>query len=328
MQRFTFLLVASLFLTIPANAHGQTIKLRYGQIPSTLKTVSALQFHLAQQKGFFTREGIALEVLPIDGGAANMVLALSKGLVDVTRTATPYLVQDVLNGSENVAVFGETGTPIYSLIARPEIKEFADLKGKTIGLFLAVDTISISTRKLMALHGIKEGDFKVKELVGTPARSACLKKAECDAVPLGQPEDFLLLEEGYRRLGVSTEAMSNFQFIVGAVRRSWASQNKDALVRYARALASSYGYMRAAQNRDEVVRLIVETTGTSERIARQTLGLYFDPERGVFPKAGEIDVKGFDEVLRVMAEAGELKPPIPRAERFIDLQYLKAAGLQ
>jgi hypothetical protein len=29
-----------------------------------------------------------------------------------------------------------------------------------------------------------------------------------------------------------------------------------------------------------------------------------------------------------MAEAGELKAPIPPAERFIDLQYLKAAGLQ
>ena len=328
MQRFILLLVASLFLILPDDVHGQTITLRYGQIPSTLKTVSALQFHLAQHKGFFTREGIALEVLPIDGGAANMVLALTKGVVDITRTATPYLIQDVLNGSENVAVFGETGTPIYSLIARPEIKDFADLKGKTIGLSLPIDTISISTRKLMALHGIKEGDFKVKELVGTPARSACLKKNECYAVPLGQPEDFLLLEEGYRRLGVSTEAMSNFQFIVGAVRRSWASQNKDALVRYARALASSYRYMRAAHNRDEVVRLIVETTGTTERIARQTLGLYFEPERGVFPKAGEIDVKGFDEVLRVMAEAGELKPPMPPAGRFIDLQYLKAAGLQ
>ena len=328
MQRFILLLVASLFLILPDDVHGQTITLRYGQIPSTLKTVSALQFHLAQHKGFFAREGIVLEVLPIDGGAANMVLALTKGVVDITRTATPYLIQDVLNGSENVAVFGETGTPIYSLIARPEIKDFADLKGKTIGLSLPVDTISISTRKLMALHGIKEGDFKVKELVGTPARSACLKKNECDAVPLGQPEDFLLLEEGYRRLGVSTEAMSNFQFIVGAVRRSWASQNKDALVRYARALASSYRYMRAAHNRDEVVRLIVETTGTTETIARQTLGLYFEPERGVFPKAGEIDVKGFDEVLRVMAEAGELKPPIPPAGRFIDLQYLKAAGLQ
>ena len=88
MQPFTYLLVASLFFA--HNVHGQKITLHYGQIPSTLKTVSALQFHLAQRKGFFTREGIALEVLPIEGGAANMVLALSKGIVDITRTATPY----------------------------------------------------------------------------------------------------------------------------------------------------------------------------------------------------------------------------------------------
>lgn len=49
---------------------------------------------------------------------------------------------------------------------------------------------------------------------------------------------------------------------------------------------------------------------------------------GGVPKQGEIDVKGFNEVIKVMAEAGELKPPLPAAERFIDLQYLKAAGLQ
>jgi TRAP-type uncharacterized transport system substrate-binding protein len=48
------------------------------------------------------------------------------------------------------------------LIAKPEIKSFGDLKGKTIGLDLAVDTISISTRKLMLLNGIKEVYFKVK----------------------------------------------------------------------------------------------------------------------------------------------------------------------
>ena len=48
------------------------------------------------------------------------------------------------------------------MIAKPEIKSFGDLKGKTIGLALAVDTISISTRKLMPLNGIKEAYFKVK----------------------------------------------------------------------------------------------------------------------------------------------------------------------
>jgi len=57
-------------------------------------------------------------------------------------------------------------------------------------------------------------------------------------------------------------------------------------------------------------------------------GVYFDPDRGVVPKQGEIDVKGFAQVIELMAEAGELVPPLRDAERFIDLQLLKAAGLQ
>jgi len=318
------LLLLGLVQTLPA----QTITVRYGQIPSTIKTVSALQFTIAQRKGFFSREGINLAMVPIEGGANNMMAALDKGTVEITRTATPYLIQAVLKGSEGIAIAGETLTPIYSLIAKPEIKTFADLKGKVVGLSLAVDTISISTRKLMAKNGIKEGDFKVKELVGTPTRADCLRKGECDAVPLGQPEDFLLMKQGYQRLGVSTDAVPSFLFTVSAVRKSWGEKNQEALVRYVRGLASAFRFMRDSANRDEVVRMTAETTGSPEEIARQTLSLYFEPDRGVVPKQGELDVKGLGQVIQFMAEAGELKPPLPAPERFVDLQYLKAAELQ
>ncbi len=318
------LLLLGLVQTLPA----QTITVRYGQIPSTIKTVSALQFTIAQRKGFFSREGINLAMVPIEGGANNMMAALDRGTVEITRTATPYLIQAVLKGSEGIAIAGETLTPIYSLIAKPEIKTFADLKGKVVGLSLAVDTISISTRKLMAKNGIKEGDFKVKELVGTPARADCLRKGECDAVPLGQPEDFLLMKQGYQRLGVSIDAVPSFLFTVSAVRKSWGEKNQEALVRYVRGLASAFRFMRDSANRDEVVRMTAETTGSPEEIARQTLSLYFEPDRGVVPKQGELDVKGLGQVIQFMAEAGELKPPLPAPERFVDLQYLKAAELQ
>ena len=48
----------------------------------------------------------------------------------------------------------------------------------------------------------------------------------------------------------------------------------------------------------------------------------------VVPKQAELDVKGLGQVIQFMSEAGELKPPLPPPERFVDLQYLKAAGLQ
>jgi ABC-type nitrate/sulfonate/bicarbonate transport system substrate-binding protein len=281
-------LATAAFLLFPFwNVNAQPVTLRYGQIPSTIKTISALSFYIGQRKGFFAQEGVSLEMMPIEGGAANMVVALNKSAVDITRTATPYLIQDVLKGSDGVAIAGETLTPIYSLIAKPEIRTFADLKGKVVGLSLAVDTM-----------------------------------------PLGQPEDFVFMNQGYQRLGVSTDAVPSFLFTVSAVRKSWGEKNKDALVRYVRGLASSYRFMRDPNNRDEVVRMAIAVTGSSEEIARQTLALYFDPDRGVVPKQAELDIKGMGQVIQFMAEAGELKPPLPPPERFIDLQYLRAAGLQ
>ena len=82
------------------------------------------------------------------------------------------------------------------------------------------------------------------------------------------------------------------------------------------------------QNRAEVIKAIVEQTGSSEEIARAVMALYFEPDRGVMPRQAEIDLKGLAQVIDFMGEAGTLKAPLPPAERFVDLQYLRAAGIE
>jgi ABC-type nitrate/sulfonate/bicarbonate transport system substrate-binding protein len=182
-------------------------------------------------------------------------------------------------------------------------------------------------RKLLALKGLTEADYAVKELVGTPLRLDCLKKGDCDAVPLGQPEDLVAMGQGYRRLGLSTEAVGSFQFTVAAARRSWAEKNKDALVRFVRAIGSAFRFIHDPGNRTQVAKAIMQSTGSSEEIAQATLALYFEPDRGVMPKQAEIDLKGLAQVIAFMGEGGVIKPPLPSPERFVDLQYLRAAGL-
>jgi ABC-type nitrate/sulfonate/bicarbonate transport system substrate-binding protein len=320
--------IIAVCLCIAQPAAADSITLRYGQIPSTVRSVSSLYLFLAQQQGFFTREEIKLDLIPIAGGTDKMVAALDQGAVDVTQTATPYLIRAALGGSDAVAIAGETANPIYSLIAKPEIRSFADLKGRVVGLSLPVDTISISMRKLLALRGLSAADYTVKELVGTPVRFDCLKRSECDAVPLGQPEDFVAIGQGYRRLGLSTEAVASFQFQVVAARRAWAQANRDAIVRFVRALAAAFNFIRDPANREVVAKAIVELTGSSDAIARQTLALYFEPDRGVMPRRAEIDLKGLAQVIAFMGEGGTIKPPFPEPERFVDLQYLHLAGAQ
>jgi ABC-type nitrate/sulfonate/bicarbonate transport system substrate-binding protein len=134
--------------------------------------------------------------------------------------------------------------------------------------------------------------------------------------------------EGFRIVGLSTDAVPPYLYTVTAVRRSWAGAHKDVVIRYVRALAAAFQFIRDPANRPAVIATIVEDTGCTEDDARRSLALYFEPERNVLPKRGEIEMAALAQAIAMMGESGQLKPPLPPADRFADLQYLHAAGVQ
>jgi ABC-type nitrate/sulfonate/bicarbonate transport system substrate-binding protein len=327
-MRFRILAAGVLCVALITSAHGEDrITLRYGEIANSARGVSAAAINIAQRKGFLEREGIDLKIVGLRG-TSFQVEALDKGNVELVNTAMPYLIQAVLKGSNSVGIVGGPANQVYSLIAKPEIKSFDDLKGKMIGMSLGVDTISIASRMLLEKHGLQEGVYRTRELVGTPVRADCLSKGECDAVPLGQPEDVLFMQRGYNKLGDSLEVIPVLQFSVIAARRDWAQANRDAVTRFTRAIGATYKFMRDKANRDEVAKLAADMTGAGADVMRAVLAFYYEPDRGVMPKQGEIDIAGVAKVIELLSRTGELKTPLPAAERFADLQYLQAAGLQ
>ena len=315
-------------LLIKIAGAAELITLRYGQNAASTGSLSSLPLTIAERKGFFLREGLHLEVVPVPGGTDRIVAALDKGEIDAGKNATPYLIQAVLKGSDAVAIIAQTTNPVYSLIVRPEIKNFADLKGKIIGLSTPGDTITLSTLRLLAHRGIKPSDFRSKAVVGTGARFECLKSGECVAVPMGQPEDLGAIKQGYPRLGFTYEAGADLIFNVDMTRRAWGEKNKESLVRLVRGFAASYEYMNDPKNRDDVTNIVRESLKISDEIAREIFAPYLEPEKNVLPKRGELSLSAFNRVLALMGEAGVIPTPAPTAERFIDLRYLQATGIQ
>lgn len=308
-------------------AQPSPIRLRYGQTLSAVRSIFSLPVTVAQREGFFLREGLDFQlVVPIPGGADKMIDALHDDTVDITHVATPFLIRAALAGSDAVAIAAEFNNPIYSLVAGPDIKTYADLKGRLLGLADEAGSITVSTRKLLKAHGIEAKDFRFRTIDGTPSRFNCLTRGECAAVPLGQPQDLQALAQGYRLLGSSLEVMPELVYTVTAVRRSWAATHRDVLLRYVRALAASFAFIRDPARRKEVIQVIVQSNNVGSDIAARVLALYFEPERRVLPQRGEIDMKGLAEVITFMGEAGLLKTPLPAAGRFVDLQYLRAIG--
>jgi ABC-type nitrate/sulfonate/bicarbonate transport system substrate-binding protein len=313
----------------PSRTLSEALTIRYGQAYSAARSIFSLPISVATGEGFFAREGLNVEVLvPIPGGADNMIAALHNDSVDITHVATPFLIRAAFGSSDAAAIAAEFNNPIYSLIAKPEIATILDLKGRLVGLADEYGTITLSMRKLMESHGLRRGEFGARIIEGTSARWACLRRGDCDAVVLGQPQDLIAQEQGYRLLGRSTESVPELLYTVTAARRSWAEANKASLVRYVRALAAAFRFVRDPRNRDHVAHIIMQSTGSSETIARQTLSLFLEPDRGVLPKQGEIALDGLTRVIALMGEAGALSEPLPAPGRFVDLQYLHAAGLQ
>src|SRR5215475_5792991 len=201
--------LAAVFLiaTIVAPVAAEPPQLRYGAAYSTIRSIYALPIVVADRQGFFQREGLDFKiVVPIPGGSDKMIDALHDGTVDITHVAVPFLIRKALAGSDAVAIAAEFNNPIYSVLARPEITNFAMLKGKRIGFGDPAGTISMSIHKLLAKHGLRETDYTTRIIEGTPARLSCLKRGDCDAVALGQPQDMAAHAEGFTLLGLSTEA--------------------------------------------------------------------------------------------------------------------------
>jgi ABC-type nitrate/sulfonate/bicarbonate transport system substrate-binding protein len=322
-------LVAVCAVVLATQAQAEPIKLRYGESYSTLRSIFSLPIIVAERQGFFRREGLDFQIIvPQPGGSDNMIKALHEGTFDITHVPTPYLIRRVLAGSDAVVIAAEFNNAIYSLIAKPGIKSFADLKGKRIGFADKDGTITLSMRKLLALHGLKDGDYTAILVEGTPSRFACLKQGECDAVPLGQPHDVAAEAEGFTLLGRSTEAMPAILYTVTAVRRSWAEANKETVIRYLRALRAAFKFIRDPAKRGEVVDIVAESNGISKANASAVLALFFEPERGVLPLEGEIDMTNLANLIALMAERGEIAGPLPAAEQFVERKYLHAAGVK
>ena len=307
---------------------AEPMTLRYGQNATSAGSLSSLPLTIAERKGFFVHEGLTVEVVPIPGGTDRIVAALDKSEIDAGKNATPYLIQAVLKGSDAVAIIAQTINPVYSLIVRPEIKSFADLKGKLIGLSTAGDTITLSALRLLASKGLRAEDFHSKTVVGTPARFDCLKSAECAAVPMGQPEDLSAINLGFPRLAFTNEAGADLIFNVDMTRRAWGEKNKQALVRLVRGFASAYKFINDAKNHDEVRNIVKDSLKISDDTARQIFRPYTEPDKNVLPRQGELDLQAFGRVLSLMGDAGVIPAPVAPTRRFVDLQYLQAAGIQ
>ncbi len=309
----------------------QTYTLRYAV--DTERNINALAQTVAERQGFFTREGINLQpvrfVATGDRPSDRTALVASRDSFDMARMQLSILMEPEgrFKGTDYVAVSAVVNNPAYFLVARPDIKTFADLKGKTLTEPSPTDPITLTARKLMEMHGLKEGDVEIKTIAGSQPRVDCLKSGACAAGSLSQPSVFAAFDAGFHTLAMHIET-GPLLYVVDIVDRTWAQAHSEVIVRYIRATAAAMRFIHDPRNRDEVLKAAMEVTRQPEDRARDMLSYFWDEKNDVLPKQGEIDMTAVKTTIALFGHYGILKTPLPTPERYVDLRYAQMAGIQ
>jgi ABC-type nitrate/sulfonate/bicarbonate transport system substrate-binding protein len=180
----------------------------------------------------------------------------------------------------------------------------------------------------MERHGVKQDDVHVSVITGSGPRAECLRTGECAAAAVNEPFDGTLAAQGFTALGTTAENPP-IPFIAEVVNKTWAERNQATVVGFIRAQAAAMRFINDPANAEAVWPIVAEVTKGSEASARETLTrFYYNAKLPYLPRQAELDPEGFGRALELMAEYDQIPKPAPATNRFLDLRYAKAAGIQ
>ena len=191
-----------MLLVFQPSAHAAD-KIRIGY-PSAVGHFITLP--LAQKKGFHKELGVDADIVQIRPQAA--VPALAHGEIDYYAGVGPVVTAAITGVSVRLVAAYVPTLPIM-LIARPEFKSVADLKGKAVGVGVVGSSPHIVTRLILKHYGL-DPDKDVKSVPGGSAdsRIAALQNGLIAAAVVPPPFDFLGKKLGFSILARAQDLLT------------------------------------------------------------------------------------------------------------------------
>jgi ABC-type nitrate/sulfonate/bicarbonate transport system substrate-binding protein len=293
--------------------------INYGNI---VLTASTWPFLIAEQEGFFQKEGIDFKRV-IGGNTTAATQALIAGSTDIAQMNLVNLLAANSAGADLIVIGGDSTVPIYTLIVHSSIKSYADLKGKRLAITGPTDPLNYILARMLAANGLAPSDYEMIGLGGAPQRLAAVQNRGVAGALINQPSDFIALASGFSSLGLSTDYVDNFQYTITGARRDWAQKNRALVVRFLRAYVKACEFFYDPKNKEAAVRALAERTKAEKEEAEKTYALYMKTKKTI-PRDGGIDVQGARKVAENWKDFGLQKTP-PPVDNVIDLSYLAEA---
>jgi NitT/TauT family transport system substrate-binding protein len=219
-----------LFVTTPGGAQTKT------RINWTAVTGAQSGMFMAQQEGLFKKNSLDVELVHIPSSSRGIQTILA-GEIAFSFMDGANEVQADLKGANIALVAGATNRQVFSLMARPEIKKIADLKGKKIGITRIGSSTHTSALFALGTAALKPSDYQILPLMEVPNILTALMAGQVDAGVVSPPTNSRARKAGLNELMNLAKEGPEYVSVGVGTSRSYISANEDVVRRVVRSYA-------------------------------------------------------------------------------------------
>jgi len=263
--------------------------------------------------------GIEINPVYIPGGVRLTQSAVS-GSVDVALTGGAA-VNAMLSGADLIYVGMPVPTYAFSIYARPEIKEVADLRGKVLGVITKGASSDHAAIALLRQYKMTQQDMKVLYFSRQEDALAALKQGIVSAAVHSAPTTLMARRLGFKELVNIGALKLPYPFMGIAIRRSTVPQNLDLTRAFLKAFL--VGLKVAIEQPDVSKRAVARHLATKDQEIVDEAYRSFAP---LFPKVPYVTDEAISAALSVTdhPKAASANPKDFYDNRF--LQELESTG--
>ena len=300
---------------------AELVTLRINAFPNA----KALPLHAGIATGIFERRGFKIE-LELTEGSRPQREGLASGKTHVAHSAVDNALAMIEVAKEDVVIVSGGDSGMNEFFVQGNINGFADLRGRALVVDAPDTAYALQLKKILAQHGLKEGDYKINPVGAGPFRFKALMEDKSNAGGiLNLPFTVQAEAAGMKSLGRTIDMLGAYQAAGAFAMRAWAEKNRETLERYLAAYIECIRWVRAPANKAQGTAILVDKLKLSAREAERTHELLLDPAFGFTPDAA-FDREGFKNVLALRAELErKAGTAVPAPERYVDLSYYAGA---
>ena len=275
---------------------------------------------VANEKGFYTREGIDPQVTYV-GNVANTVQQMVGGSFDIAVSTFDTAIRAIGNGADAVLIGGVVVKYPYSIMAAKEIGKVQDLKGKQIILPFQKDLLTIVWNRWVREQGMQPADIDQVYDGATPNRFAALSGGRVQAALLGQPFDFRAADQGYKTLLDIGAYAKDYGFLTLLAKPKWLTDNPETARAYLRALSAAVDWIYDTANRDEAIAILAKGTKLDQPSATRTYD-HFVNTLQPFSRRLAVPQNIVDSTVKTLVELGDVKQAALADRKLVEAAYL------